>query len=85
VPKFLAKHYGNALLNFLSYHQCDTHDMHNKFHLLPATEQSEREAVIHACAQGSKVTCFPLLAPSISLFKRKNDGEILFDEATCTE
>jgi hypothetical protein len=55
------------------------------FGCVPAAEQFEREAVMHACAQRSKVTRFPLLAPSAFLLKRKKYDQILFDQATCTE
>jgi len=31
MPKFLAQLDAHVLLNFLGHHQCDTHDMHNRF------------------------------------------------------
>jgi len=44
------------------------------------TEQSEQEAIIHACAQRSDVTHNPLPAPSTLLFKRKKYDWLLFDQ-----
>jgi len=38
VPKFLAKLDGNAVLNFLSHRQCDTHDVHNSMFQLTASD-----------------------------------------------
>jgi hypothetical protein len=51
------------------------------FGWLPVTEQSEQEAIIHACAQRSEVTCNPLPAPSTLLFRGGNDWR-LFDNTT---
>jgi hypothetical protein len=42
------------------------------FGWLPVTEQSEREAIIHACAWKLKVTLIRLPAPSAYLFRKKN-------------
>ena len=41
------------------------------FGWLPATVQSEWEAISHACAQRSKVACAPLPSPSAILLTRK--------------